>query len=301
MLDYHVHLWPHAERADPAESRLERLAGYCEAAGAQGVRQIALTEHLFRFRAARAWVGDFWAREENASLRGHLHAYFDHHATADLDDYVEAVLAAKAAGLPVLLGLEVDYYPGQMDVVARRLAGYPFDVLLGSVHWLGTWLFDELEDEVSMGEWGRRGVEGTWSAYTEALCELAETKTVDVLAHPDLVKVAGHRPDAALVAQCHERIAQAAASCGLVAEISSAGWRKPAAEAYPAPELLKRFFAHGVPVTTASDSHGPTDVAARAPDLVELAVGAGYRELQGFASRQRHPVALVAPSQGVVP
>ena len=52
---------------------------------------------------------------------------------------------AKGAGLPVVAGLEVDYFPDQMDQVAALLGNYPFDVLLGSVHWIGAWLFDALE------------------------------------------------------------------------------------------------------------------------------------------------------------
>jgi len=44
---------------------------------------------------------------------------------------------AKDEGLPVKVGLEVDYYADQMDVVSGLLAQYPFDVLIGSVHWLG--------------------------------------------------------------------------------------------------------------------------------------------------------------------
>jgi len=52
-------------------------------------------------------------------------AYWDHHARVDLDDYVEVVEAVKAAGLPVVLGLEVDYYQDRMEDVADLLAGYP--------------------------------------------------------------------------------------------------------------------------------------------------------------------------------
>ena len=40
-----------------------------------------------------------------------------------------------------------------MDEVAALLAGYPFDVLLGSVHWLGAWRFDVLDDPLVMAEW----------------------------------------------------------------------------------------------------------------------------------------------------
>jgi len=296
VLDYHVHLWPHEERADAREHRLERLAAYCERAAAQGVAEIALTEHLFRFRQGRACVGEFWRDEADERLAAHLAAYFDHHATADLDDYVEDALAAQAAGLPVVVGLEVDYYPGRMEAVAALLAGYPFDVLLGSVHWLGAWTFDDLGDATSLAEWDRRTLASTWRDYTRALEELAGTKTCDVLAHPDLVKVAGRRPSPALVAECHARIAEAAASSGMAAELSCAGWRKPAAEAYPAPELLRLFAAAGVGLTTASDAHGPARVGERSAELAALARAAGYETLRAFRRRRARPVPIGEPA-----
>ena len=143
----------------------------------------------------------------------------------------------------MVIGLEVDYYAGQMDTVAGLLAGYPFDVLLGSVHWLGAWRFDDLDDPVSMGEWSARQVDDCWEAYTAALEELAASGACDVLAHPDLIKVAGHIPDAP--AEWWDRMAEAAASSGMAAELSSAGWRKPVGEQYPALPLLERFVAAG--------------------------------------------------------
>jgi histidinol-phosphatase (PHP family) len=81
-----------------------------------------------------------------------------------------------------------------MAKVAALLAGYPFDVLLGSVHWLGAWLFDPLDWAQAQQQWAIRGVERVWGDYTRAVEELAGTRAVDVLAHPDLAKVAGHRP-----------------------------------------------------------------------------------------------------------
>ena len=300
VLDYHVHLWPHHDKADPLEHRLEELERYCEDAAKAGVEEIALTEHFFRFRAGRAVVDGFWANEPDPALRASIAEYFDHHATAELDDYVEAALTAKAAGLPIRLGLEVDYYPGQMDKVAALLAGYPFDVLLGSVHWLGTWMFDDLSSEVAQAEWARRGIEATWRAYANAIEELAATRAVDVLAHPDLVKVAGYRPDAGLVRECEERIAEAAGTSGIAAELSSAGWRKPAAEAYPSASLLARFFERSVPLTTASDTHGRGDVASRSGELAEAAEAAGYDSLRAFTAREGRDVALrgARPPQG---
>lgn len=78
----------------------------------------------------------------------------------------------------------------------------------------------------------------------------------------------------------------------MAAEVSSAGWRKPAAEAYPAPGLLARFRAAGVAVTTASDAHDRPDVAHRADDLRRLLDAAGYDSLCAFSARRPHAVAL---------
>jgi histidinol-phosphatase (PHP family) len=288
LLDYHLHLWPHGRRA--VQATVEDLAAYCGKAAAQGVTEIALTEHLFRFTQADALLGGWWDSEPSERMRGSVAAYWHGHVSADLDAYVETCLAAQAAGLPVVVGMEVDYYPGRMSAVSDLLAGYPFDVLLGSVHWLGTWMFDDLSSKIAMQEWKARDVDAVWDDYTRALEELAGSGSVDVLAHPDLCKVTGRRP--AVPDEFYDRMAEAAAASGLAAEVSSAGWRKPVDEAYPAPPLLSRFRARGVPVTTASDAHGLADVAARSSDVRSLVAAAGYTSLQAFRRRRPRPVAL---------
>jgi histidinol-phosphatase (PHP family) len=292
MLDYHVHLWPHPEVADETDLAVERLAQYCEGALAAGVTEIALTEHYHRFTQGREVVEGWWADEPNDELRGYMAHYFDHHATVDLDRYIEVVIAAKDAGLPVVAGLEVDYYPGLMDHVGTLLDGYPFDVLLGSIHWLGTWMFDIISSPAQMAEWDLRGTNDTWRAYGEAIEELAGTETCDVLAHPDVVKVTGRTADPGVVTEVEERICLAAASSGMAAELSSAGFRKPVGEAYPSRNLLERFAAAGVPITTASDTHGLSHIADRSPQLQSMATAAGYSTLRAFRSRQGYEVAL---------
>ena len=291
MLDYHLHLWPHDQSEAPLS--LEEIEAYCERAARSGVVEIALTEHLFRFRQADAVLGGFWEEDEpSAALQASMAEYWAFHARADLDDYVGTVLEAKRAGLPVVCGLEVDYYRGRMDKVAALFEGYPFDVLLGSVHWIGAWRFDDLGDPVSMQEWSARQVDACWEAYTEAIEELAAAGTCDVLAHPDLIKVAGRIPDAP--AEWWDRIAEAAAAHGTAAELSSAGWRTPIGEQYPAHPLLVRFAAHAVPFTTASDAHRREQVADRADELRRILEGAGVTTVQGFRRRQAHTVPLRA-------
>ncbi len=294
MLDYHLHLWPHSQ-AD-AEATVEQVTAYCTRAMEAGVTEIALTEHLFRFTQAKDLLGGFWDDLPGDSLRPGMAAYWDHHARVDLDAYVEAVLAVKAAGLPVVLGLEVDYYRDRMDQVAGLLAGYPFDVLLGSVHWLDTWRFDVLNDPLVMAEWDVRDIEVVWDEYAQAMEELGASGVCDVFAHPDLVKVAGRVP--VVPDEYYDRITEAAVRSGMAAEVSSAGWRKPVREEYPAPPLLKRLVDRGVPLTTASDAHSLPDVAERASDIRDLLTAAGVTTLQGYRGRQPYAVD-VAPPPGV--
>jgi histidinol-phosphatase (PHP family) len=291
MLDYHLHLWPHEDATTWLE--LGQVAQYCELASAKGVTQLALTEHLHRFTQAADVVGAFWERaDDTAGVRRQLADYFAFHARSDLDEYVALCEAAKREGLPVVTGLEVDYYRGQMDEVARLLDGYPFDVLLGSVHWIGAWQFDAIGTPLHMAEWDARDVDACWEAYTSCMEELAATGTCDVLAHPDLIKVANRIPDAP--EEWWDRIAEAAARADLSAEVSSSGWGKPVGEQYPSEGLLDRFVAHGVTFTTASDAHRSDRVAERASDLRALLAARGVGSLAAYEGRRRIEVPLEA-------
>lgn len=291
MLDYHLHLWEHGPR--PLDATLEQVAAYCAHAAEHGVTEIAVTEHFHRFRQADEVFGGWWDdTDDSPAVRDAMGRFWTEELGADLDRYVEVALAAKAEGLPVVLGLEVDHYPGRMHEVAAILDGYPFDVLLGSIHWLGAWGFDNLASPVFRDEWDRRDVEAVWRAYTDAMDELADSGTCDVLAHPDLVKVHGRFPAPAAVDECHARMAEAAARSRMAAEVSSAGWFKPVGEAYPARSLLERFHAAGVPITTASDAHKLERVAAKRPEIRDLVRSAGYTELCAFDGRRPRAVAL---------
>jgi histidinol-phosphatase (PHP family) len=78
----------------------------------------------------------------------------------------------------------------------------------------------------------------------------------------------------------------------MAAECSSAGLRKPVGEAYPAPPLLERFSAAGVPFTTASDAHRREHVADHGPELRELLGSVGVEKLQAYRAREAREVSL---------
>ena len=290
MIDYHLHLWPHDESS--VWYQIDQIAAYCDEAATHGVSELALTEHANRFVDVMALVGPFWERFGHEPTSRVMADYFDFHARNSLDEYVTLAQRAKDQGLPVKIGLEVDYVRGRMDEVSALLAQYPFDVLIGSVHWMGSWGFDDIDNAVVMNEWRRRDVDQCWADYAEAIDELAQCHAVDVLAHPDLIKVAGYY--AREPSGFWDQMTEAAARADVSVECSSAGWHKPIGEQYPAEGFLDRLVAAGLTFTTASDAHSRDRVGERVGDLAQLLEARGVTQLATYDARQRHLVAMRA-------
>lgn len=288
MIDYHLHLWPHSTSSTWLQ--LDQIAQYCDVAADHGVTELALTEHAHRFVDVAAAVGPFWQRTGHEPTSREMAAYFDFHARNSLEDYVTLAQRAKDEGLPVKIGLEVDYYRGQMDIISALLDQYPFDVLIGSVHWLDSWQFDDIDNTVHMHEWTTRDVDDMWQRYAEAFAELAATQAVDVMAHPDLIKVAGYF--ASDLPTVWDAMASAALEADVSIECSSAGWRKPVGEQYPAEGLLDRLVRGGATFTTASDAHGFERVGERAGDLATMLEARGVHDLASYTNRVRTLVPL---------
>lgn len=251
IVDYHMHLRDSQERVAHTAHAVEP---FVETAAERRVDEIGFTEHVYYFRQTRP----LWELP-----------YQIERCVYDLDAYVDAVVEAKLRGLPVKLGLEVDYAGGRQDELAAILEPYPWDYLLGSVHWIDGLAVDSSPDA---GVWAEWPVEEVWRRYFEALAELAASGHVDVLAHPDLPKIFGRRP---------ERI-EYPPLAGVALEISTNGRYKPVGELYPDLELL---HAAGLPVTLASDAHVPENVGRDFELALELARAAGYETVTVFEGR----------------
>jgi histidinol-phosphatase (PHP family) len=264
LVDYHLHLRDPDERVDHTAEGAER---FVERAREQGVDEIGFTEHVYYFRQT-AEIWDLPYQTERCKY--------------DLDTYVDAVIEAKDRGLPIKLGLEVDYVGRRQERLAELLEPYPWDFLLGSVHWI-----DGLAVDQEPGIWDGQDVTEVWRTYFEALAELAGSDAVDVLAHPDLAKIFGRRPDDGELRELHERVADVIAATGVCLEISTAGLRKRVGEVYPDPGLLRACRERGMPITTGSDGHIPTLVGEDFDQALELARSAGYETVSVFGGRER--------------
>lgn len=283
-IDAHVHLQPHGERPPVDRARVER---YVEHARANGVDVVVFTEHLFRFQEAYDLLAGWWDADPNPALAAITRAYWRDHVNLSLPVYVRLIEQAKSDGLPVRLGLEMDWIPGRAGDLRRLLAPYDWDCVLGSVHWLGAF---GLDDEAFLDEWRRRDVAAVWEEYGQFVEELAGAGLVDVLAHPDVVKVFGFRPPDER--PLHARLVAAAARHGLALELNTNGLRKPVGELYPHPGLLRAARAAGVPITLASDAHVPERVGAWFAEAVVAARAAGYDEYVAYERRKRSAHAL---------
>lgn len=291
MSDYHLHVWPHRQHPQdpfPTDFPLDRFLQYCQAATDQGVLELGFTEHLYRCREAQPVLGEFW-RGGRPELIEHTVRLLQLDVGFSLDEYVEGVLVAKREGLPVKLGLEVDFFPELVEPIRGLLEPYPWDYLLGAVHWVGEWSIDS--EEVT-GEFSRRGVDQAWEDYFQLVMTLTRSQLVDVLAHVDVCKKYGFRPAREPIHLFHE-VASAAAENGVAVEVSSQGLRNPAREVYPSPSFLRIFHEQGVPITLASDAHTPDMTGWGQTEIQAAAQQAGYEQYLHFGHRQPLPQPLV--------
>jgi histidinol-phosphatase (PHP family) len=201
-----------------------------------------------------------------------------------------AVLRESAGdGFAVRFGIEADYYAGYADFLPDWLAAHPFDVVIGSVHYIEDWGFDN-PDKISL--WDSVDRREAWRLYFVLIERLAATGLYDVVGHLDLPKKFGHRiADAdmrALAAPALDRIAAA----GMTVEINTSGLRNPAAELYPSPLLLAMARARGIPICFGSDAHQPAQVGYAFGAAVAAARAAGYTDYVQFAARRATVVPL---------
>ena len=261
---------------------------YVETALEKGVEEIGFTEHLYRCFESDSVLGRWWEEDPNPVLADEIEQIVKYERSLSLERYVEVVVDAKDRGLPVKLGLEVDFQPGTEEKILDLLAPYPFDYLIGSVHWVGAWWPDRKR---GLEEYERLGDRAAYEKYFAAETQLAASGLVDVLAHADFVKRTGGKPYHPPV-DLYQAVIDAAVASGTAVEVSSAGLRQAPQEIYPAPLFLEMFNQAGVPITLASDAHRPEDTAWEFDEIIGHARAAGYTEYLQFEKRTRIYVPL---------
>ncbi len=203
----------------------------------------------------------------------------------ELPDYyrmIEEVRAKYQNQLRIKIAIEADFVPGYEDKTKALLDDYPYDYVIGSVHYIKNWGFDNPDER---NKWDDQSINAVYCDYYELLRQSAESGLYDIIAHPDLVKKFGHRATEDILEEI-EKTANTFKQCGVAIEINTSGLRKPVKEMYPALSNLKIYAKAGVPLTFGSDSHQPTDVGCDFDKALALAKEAGYTEYVLFKNRK---------------
>lgn len=238
-----------------------------EAAIARGLREIAFTEH----------------EDYNT---GDSTAFFFRH-----DAYFEEMTRCRAAigeRLVIRAGIEISEPHVHGAKAAAVIAAHPWDVVLGSLHWMAGGINTYLEDFWTFaGDWRE-----SFRRYFTELAVLARVADYDVLAHIDY-PARYHRDRhgdgydiSGFEAWIRPVLAHVIAR-GKAIEINTSAWRKGLPDPNP-PGVVIQWYREmgGEHLTLGSDAHAPADVGAGLARAAAIARDAGFKELTTFSQRR---------------
>jgi histidinol-phosphatase (PHP family) len=258
MIDYHIH----TARCGHAEGE---MAAYVERAVSIGLREMGFADHLPLLTG------------EDPTLTMSM---------SELAGYIEevAVLRAATPALTIKTGIEADFFPGHEAETGRLLGAHPFDYVIGSIHFIGGWGFD---DSRYLEGYSGRDIYELYEEHFGLVARAATSDLFDVLGHFDLIKKYNFRPDRDITPLIEETLS-AIKDAGACIEINTAGLRKPVGEIYPSEAILSLCARVGVPITLGSDAHKPDEVGMGFEVALAMAHRSGYRELAAFDKRERY-------------
>jgi len=257
LVDYHIHtkLCGHAT-GEPRD--------YVREAIRKGLPEIGFSDHMPLLRI----------RDKHLTME-----------PKQLPHYVSLVneLRHSDCGITVRLGIEMDYFPDQMDEIWAAAEGIEFDYVYGAVHYIDGWGFG---DSRRLSSYQSRDPDETYERYFDLFCKAAREGGFDIMAHPDLVKKHGIVSTVPMD-DMYETAARTLRDAGVAIEINTSGLRMRAAEPYPGQTFLEVCARHGVAVTLGSDAHAPHQVGMDFDIALRMLKRAGISEIATFQRRKR--------------
>jgi histidinol-phosphatase (PHP family) len=239
------------------------MAALAQVAQTIGLDGIVFTEH-----------GE-WYPEDEAYGYLDMEAYFEE---------LKAVRASLPRGFSVFAGIELGNPHDFPNLLPAFLATWPFDLVIGSVHWLNTkpgWYAETFKP----------GLGPTYRRYFQELITMAEKADFDVVGHLDLVR----RDSWELFHQVLElapyrEMIDHALRCvierGKGIEVNTSALRKGLSSPVPDLEVLRRYRELGGEILVfGSDGHQPEHVGYGFDSARDLALAAGFNRIARFEQR----------------
>jgi histidinol-phosphatase (PHP family) len=265
--DYHMHSDNSCDSRTP-------MREMCEEAIRKGIFEIAFTEHFDEHK------DDF--------------CYGSYKPEAYFRNLEECRAEFAPQGLTIKSGVEVGEMHLYRDAVMKVLDAYPYDVVLGSLHWnRGFSIFEKSYFET-------RDVLTVAKPYYEELLELIECGGFNILSHLDVYKRVGftvwNRFD---VTELEDYIRPVLAACikhGIAPEINTSALRMTVNQTHPTIEVLHWYKEMGGELLTiGSDSHNPNQLGVGLDVALQIATEAGFTRLTRFEKRQISDFVEISP------
>lgn len=266
-IDYHTH----HDRCGHAEGCLEE---YVRKAVEIGLTQLGLSDHmpLIHVDPAAYYPGMAMPMEE-------------------LPAYVEECfhLKQKYKGqIDIRVGLEGDYIEGYEEEIERIIRSYPWDYVIGSIHFLGEW---DISDYRQLDGWKSRDVNEVYRQYYDAVQKAAKTGLYDFIGHIDVIKRFAYQPTEDMT-MLEKQTLDVIKRQDLAIELNASGLRMPAKEMFPSRRMLEYCLTEGIPVTLGSDAHTTARLAQYLDEAEALLKQIGFAELATFERRQRRMISF---------
>jgi len=266
-VDYHTHNY----RCGHAVGELRE---YIEQAIAIGFHEIGLSDHLPLFHIPDE------RKLPQITMEQH-----------ELDDYVEEACKLKdeyKGQIDVKVGIEADYVPGWEEYLQRELLRYPYDYVLGSVHFIDEW---DHSDSRCVNQWEGKDIAEVYREYYALIQAAAKSKLFDSIAHVDVIKRYNHRPEED-ISDFVQKTFQVIKDSGVCVEVNTSGEFMPVKEMFPAKDILTLCQQLDIPLTIGSDSHSPSRVGTNIKRMYSELQEMGFAEIMGFTERKRYPILI---------
>lgn len=271
---------------------------YLQQAKKLGLREVGIVDHLYRFKETRAYF-ERYMQLENTEAIGKVQRYWLNNVmTESMDDFVSAIIRAKEKwyqhGIALKLGIEADYFVGGEEELASLLNRYPWDYVIGSVHFVDGWGFDNPQTQYIFEGMDEAALQQSYERFFAAVEKMIHSKMFDFVAHLDNFKVFDYQvKDAAFLDSWYERIAKALVATQTATEINAGlYYRYPVKEMCPGPRFLEVLLEHGVAFTVSSDAHFPDDLGKYTFANTDLLKSCGVQSIVGFNQRHKQYIEL---------
>ena len=276
-------------RMDVGEYSREWFNLYLNKAKEIGLKEVGIVDHLYRFIEYKAYYEKYI--DIHSDELGKLQKYWlDQVCIRSIGEFVSFIESEKKVweqeGIQLKLGIEADYFPGGEDELKEILSEYPYDYIIGSVHFQNGWGFDNPQVQ---GKFEETPLLNLYHIHFDILESAIKSDLFDIIAHLDNLKVFGFRPDENELKHYYVKIAKLLKQYDIATEVNAGlFYRYPIKEMCPSPTFLSVLAEKDVAITTSSDAHYPEDLGKYNSLQLEMLQSNGFSQIATFSKRKRY-------------